>query len=105
LLRDRIDSYLRERGRDPTLKYIDPSYMIRSVPADPLDAELCLVLGQGAVHAAMAGRTNVMIGHWSRRFTHVPIDVAVRHRHRVEPNGPLWQRVVEATGQPADLGG
>ncbi|MEM6796022.1 MAG: ATP-dependent 6-phosphofructokinase [Acidobacteriota bacterium] len=94
---------LEARGLRHTLKYIDPSYIVRSLPANALDAEYCLRLGQLAVHAAMAGRTRLLIGFWNRHFTHVPIDAAVRERKRLDPKGAVWQRVLEATGQPASM--
>jgi 6-phosphofructokinase 1 len=99
LLRDEIRRYFSERGTELTLKYIDPSYMIRSLPANAIDSEYCLALGQHAVHAGMAGRTDVMIGFWNRHFTHVPIALATRSRKRIDPRGALWQRVTGATGQ------
>ena len=103
LLRDRLRAHFDAIGAPITLKYIDPSYTIRSHPANSLDSELCLVLAQHAVHAAMAGRTNVMIGYWNRNYTHVPISLAVLET-RLDPEDETWQRVLEATGQPAHLG-
>lgn len=103
LLRDRIKEYFKKVGMDMTLKYIDPSYMIRSTPASAYDSAFCLQLGHYAVHAGMAGKTNVLIGHWNSRFTHVPIPLATKGRKRVDPNGRLWSSVLAATGQPANL--
>lgn len=102
-LRDRIGAYFAGQGKDVTIKYIDPSYTIRSLPANSVDSEFCLMLGQHAVHAGMAGRTNMMVGHWNRHFTHVPIPLAVAGRKRLDPDGEIWQRVLEATGQPAAM--
>ncbi len=98
-LRDRIVGHFDSIGQPITMKYIDPSYLIRSIPATSLDAELCLALGQHGVHAGMAGYTDVMIGFWNQRFTHVPIPTAVQHRRHVDPHDPLWQRVLASTGQ------
>ncbi len=98
-LRDAIRSWFAERRLPVDVKYIDPSYIIRSVPATSLDAAFCLALGQHAVHAAMAGRTDVMIGHWNEVFTHVPLAMVTHGRRRLEPHSALWQRVLEATGQ------
>jgi 6-phosphofructokinase 1 len=100
LLRDRITAYLRERGVDSTLKYIDPSYQIRSVPASPADSVYCWNLARHAVHAAMAGNTEMLIGRWHGRFVHVPIALATRFRKQVDVNDELWLSVLEATGQP-----
>jgi 6-phosphofructokinase 1 len=102
-LRDEINRYLSARGVDVSVKYIDPSYIIRSLPAGSMDSEYCLVLGQHAVHAGMAGRTGMVIGFWNQSFTHVPIPLAVAERKRLDPYGEVWQRVLEATGQPFSM--
>jgi 6-phosphofructokinase 1 len=103
-LRDGIARHFTERGRNVPIRYIDPSYMIRSLPASSFDAQLCLVLGQHAVHAAMAGRTDMLVGTWNQRFTHVPIPLAVAHRKQLDPEGEAWQRVLEMTGQASSIG-
>jgi len=103
MLHSALGKWFSSQGMDVTIKYIDPSYMVRSLPANSVDSEFCLLLGQHAVHAAMAGRTNMMIGFWNQHFTHVPIPVAVRQRKQIDPDGELWQRVLDATGQPAKL--
>jgi 6-phosphofructokinase 1 len=102
-LRDRIRSHFRELGVRIDLKYIDPSYVIRSVRANAHDAVFCLLLGHNAVHAAMSGLTDMVVGDWKHTFTHVPIPAAVSARKKVDPKGPLWRSVLAATGQPADL--
>lgn len=88
-------------GVEINLKYIDPSYVIRSVPANPYDSVYCIRLAHAAVHAAMAGRTEMVVGRWRRRFIHIPIPLAISHRNQVDPSGDLWMSVLEATGQPA----
>lgn len=98
-LKKAIERHFRER-LPIALKYIDPSYLVRSVAANAGDAEYCLVLGQHAVHAGLSGRTNLLIGHWHGRFTHVPIALAVARRKTLDRRGATWQRVLEATGQP-----
>jgi 6-phosphofructokinase 1 len=82
------------------LKYIDPSYAIRSVPANPYDSVLCVRLAYNAVHAAMSGRTDMVVGRWNGRFVHVPIPAAIKQRYEVDPYGDLWMAVLESTGQP-----
>lgn len=101
LLRERIATHFAARGTDIAIRYIDPSYMIRSLPANALDAQYCLVLGQHAVHAGMSGRTNMLVGSWNGRFVHVPIPLATTGRRQLDPAGEEWQRVLETTGQPA----
>ena len=83
-LRDAIKDHLRRIGMEISIKYIDPSYMIRSVPANPHDSAFCLLLGQSAVHARMSGRTNMVISFWNHQLTHVPISVAVSQR-KIQP--------------------
>ena len=99
-LRDRIKSYFREKGLDINIKYIDPSYIIRSVPANSQDARLCDGFARNAVHAAMAGKTDLIIGDWYSVFVHVPIPAAISSRKKVDPESDLWNAVVSATGQP-----
>jgi 6-phosphofructokinase 1 len=100
-LETRLPTYLGKKGMDVTLKYIDPSYMIRSAPAAPNDSIYCARLGTHAVHAAMAGRTKTLISLVNNRFVYLPIEVAVSERNSVDPEGSLWRDVVEVTGQPA----
>ena len=102
-LRDRIPEAFRAQGISVSLKYIDPSYMIRSLPANARDANFCLRLGHAAVHAGMAGKTDTVIGSWRRRLTYVPIPMAVSSRKTVDPNGYLWRTVLSVTGQADDL--
>jgi len=104
-LRDQIRAYFKNEGIEMHLKYIDPSYIIRSVPANPKDSVFCLLLGHNAVHAGMAGRTNMVVGYWDSEYTHVPIPMAVSERKKIDPKGRLWSSVVESTGQPRDLAG
>jgi len=99
-LRDKISAHFKPIDFECNLKYIDPSYIIRSVPAIPADSVFCLRLAHAAVHAAMAGRTEVIIGSWHGRFVHVPMPLAIRNRQIVEPNGDLYLSVLESTGQP-----
>jgi 6-phosphofructokinase 1 len=101
LLKHRIIEYFAAAGVELNLKYIDPSYAIRSVPANPYDSVYCIRLAHNAVHAAMSGRTEMIVGRWHTRFVHVPMRLAVRQRYQVDPNGDLWMSVLESTGQPA----
>ena len=100
-----MTEYFRAAEIDVTVKYLDPSYAIRSLHANAMDAEFCFALGQHAVHAAMAGRTNAMIGYWNRAFTHVPIELAVAEPRRLDPDGEEWRRVLQITGQPMTIHG
>ena len=104
-MKDAINSYFRQTGMEINLKYIDPSYTIRSTAANPHDSAFCLLFGHNAVHAGMSGRTNMVVSFWNRQFTHVPISLAVSKRKKVDPEGILWSSVIESTGQPRDLCG
>jgi len=104
-LRTRILDYFAAEGIPVSLKYFDPSYVIRSVPANCDDSLLCDQLARHAVHAAMAGKTDVLIGFWYNCFVHVPIEAAVAERKQVSPESELWRAVLAATGQPARFGG
>jgi 6-phosphofructokinase 1 len=102
-LRDRIKDHFKKIGMEFNLKYIDPSYMIRSLPANPHDSAFCLLMGHNAVHAGMAGRTGIIIGFWNHQFTHVPISLAVSQRKKIDPGGWVWSSVLASTGQPSEI--
>jgi 6-phosphofructokinase 1 len=102
-LRDKVKEHFKPIGLEISLKYIDPSYTIRSVPASPHDSAFCLLLGHCAVHAGMSGRTNMVVSFWNSQFTHVPIALAVSERKKIDPDGPLWSVVLASTGQPRDM--
>ena len=102
-LKDRIQEYFNGINFEINLKYIDPSYIIRSTPANANDSIFCTLLATNAVHAAMAGKTDLVIGRWNNVFVHVPISAVISKRNTVDPDGMLWQSVLEATGQPASM--
>ena len=104
LTRDRVVNHFDRAGVELSLRYVDPGYAIRSVPANGYDAVYCLRLAQAAVHAAMAGRTSMVVGMWHGRFVHIPVPLATGGRNQVDPDGDLWMSVLEATGQPARFG-
>ena len=99
-LRHRIKAYFAERSLPVALKYFDPSYFIRSVPANVFDRVLCNQMGRLAVHAAMAGKTGMMVGMLHGSFVNVPIPCVVRERKNVDVCGALWRAVLESTRQP-----
>ena len=98
-LKKEILSYFEERKITVTLKYIDPSYIIRSLPANSNDHVFCSFLGRDAVHAAMAGKTGLLIGYWNNHFVHIPMSASAGKRKKIDPDGELWLSVLEATGQ------
>jgi 6-phosphofructokinase 1 len=100
-LAESIRRYFKVIKQELNLKYIDPSYIIRSAPANSSDQVFCSFLGQKAAHAAMAGKTNLLIGQWNDHFVHVPIAMAIAERKKVDPMGELWNSVLERTGQPS----
>ena len=99
-LRRRLTETFAAAEVELNLRYLDPSYAIRSVPADPFDSVYCIRLAHAAVHAAMAGRTGMVVGRWHGWFVHLPIPLVVGRRNQVDPHGDLWLSVLEATGQP-----
>lgn len=98
-LKDAIISHFKKKNISISLKYIDPSYIIRSLPANSNDHVFCSFLGRDAVHAAMAGKTKMLIGHWNNHFVHIPMEASAGKRKKVNPCGKLWHSVLESTGQ------
>jgi 6-phosphofructokinase 1 len=98
-LKARIEDYFRQKGMEVNLKYIDPSYTIRSVPANASDSIYCGALGQYAVHAGMAGKTGMLVGLMKDEYVHLPLKM-VSSGAQVNPEGNVWMRVLESTGQP-----
>jgi 6-phosphofructokinase 1 len=99
-LRDRIEGYFKAEKIPMVMRYFDPSYLIRSSPANSEDSILCDLFARHAVHAAMAGKTGLVIGYLHDRFIHVPIKLLASRQKRLDPNGPAWSAVLAATGQP-----
>jgi 6-phosphofructokinase 1 len=99
-LRDILTKHFAGTANPVTVKYIDPSYMIRSVPANAQDSIFCDALARNAVHAGMAGKTGIIVGRTHRIFTHVPLELVAREKKRIDPDGDLWLAVTETTGQP-----
>ena len=99
LLRKSVNTYLDARGMAHSIKYIDPSYIIRSIPANANDKVYCGFLGQYAVHAAMAGRTDMVVGKIQDRYVHLPLELVTRKRRKLNIYSDLWRAVLESTGQ------
>ncbi len=102
-LRDRIASAFSSGWNAVTVKYIDPSYVIRSSPANADDSIFCAQLAHNAVHAAMSGRTKMVVSLWNNTFTHVPIEAVISKRKQIDPGGSDWLSVLETTGQPVSM--
>ena len=103
LLKEKIAESFLQRKTPASVKYIDPSYIIRSVPANPQDNVYCSQLAQHAVHAAMAGKTGMIVGRWHCSFVNLPLELVTHGRKKVDPNGELWHTVMQSTGQPTRL--
>ena len=99
-LRDKIVEYFHNKQIPIQMKYFDPSYLIRSVPANAEDAAFCDALARNAVHAGMTGRTGITISYIHNQFVHIPIEMVISGRKKIDPNGSLWQTVLASTGQP-----
>jgi 6-phosphofructokinase 1 len=103
-LKKEMGRYFKEKDIEVNIKYIDPSYMVRAIPANENDSAFAGILAQSAVHAGMAGKTGIVIGRWNNEFTHVPIKTVNRYKKSIEDvNINFWYNVVEATGQPLKL--
>jgi len=99
-LREKIEAFFKAEGIPVAVRYFDPSYQVRSRPANCEDALLCDLFARHAVHAAMAGKTGVVVGFLHERFIHVPIELLVTHTKRLDPASGWWRSVLATTGQP-----
>jgi len=99
-LKEHIERHFQSKNISINLKYIDPSYVIRSVVANATDSIFCGFLSQMAVHAGMSGKTDMMVGLWNNMYVHIPIELSVARRKTIDIEGPLWMSVKESTGQP-----
>ena len=95
----KIKEHFDKIGKEVNIKYFDPSYMVRSIPAQGTDAIFCFQLAEAAVHAGMAGKTDMVVGSMNNAFSHVPIEYAVSERKKINPNGALWHAVLGITRQ------
>lgn len=102
-LKEKIKEKFESKNIPVTIKYIDPSYIIRSAPANANDSKFCGLLAQNAVHAAMAGKTDFVVGHWNHLFTLLPIPSTISEQKRIDMNDELWWNVLETTGQPVSM--
>jgi 6-phosphofructokinase 1 len=100
-LKEAITEYFTKEKMEITLKYIDPSYTIRSVAANTNDGVLCGLLARSAVHAGMAGKTKMLVGLCNNQFVHIPIEATAGKRKQVDCAGDMWMSVLETTGQPS----
>ena len=102
-LKEKISEEFKNKNFPHSIRYIDPSYIIRSAPANANDSKFCNLLAQNAVHAAMAGKTDFVVGFWNNQFTLMPIPMVVAKRKKIDVEGELWWNVLEATGQPISM--
>lgn len=100
-LKDRIESHFKSAGVPVVMRYFDPSYVIRSRPANCEDSILCDLYARHAVHAAMAGKTGLVIGYLHDSFIHVPVEALVAQKKQLDPGGGWWHAALASTGQPA----
>ena len=98
-LREKIETYFKAEKIPIVMRYIDPSYLIRSSPANAEDSILCDLFARNAVHAAMAGKTGVVIGYLHNQFVHVPVELLSSRHKSVDPHGFVWRAVLSTTGQ------
>ena len=98
-MREKIETYFKAEKIPVVMRYIDPSYLVRSSPANAEDSILCDLFARHAVHAAMAGKTGLVIGYLHNEFIHVPIELITSRKKSIDPNGFVWSAVLAATGQ------
>ncbi|MEI6393033.1 MAG: ATP-dependent 6-phosphofructokinase [Verrucomicrobiota bacterium] len=103
-LRERIEGHFKAQKIPMVMRYFDPNYLVRSSPANAGDSILCDLFARHAAHAAMAGKTGLVIGFLHDRFIHVPIQLLAHEEKRLDPEGPAWSAVLAATGQPHSFG-
>lgn len=103
IIKDKIKEYFTNKKIPYTLKYIDPSYIIRSIPANANDRVYCGFLGQHAVHAAMSGKTNMLVSKLQDRYIYLPISLVTQKRRKLNPDSNYWSAVISSTGQPAKM--
>ena len=103
-LRERIEGHFKAQKIPMVMRYFDPNYLVRSSPANAGDSILCDLFARHAAHAAMAGKTGLVIGFLHDRFIHVPIQLLAQEEKRLDPEGPAWSAVLAATGQPHSFG-
>ena len=101
-LKNAIDDYFKKINMEINLKYIEPSYLIRSVPANASDGIYCNSLGQYAVHAGMAGKTGILVALMQDEYVHLPLNSVASNR-KIDPRDDIWLRVLETTGQPPSM--
>ncbi|MDA3792655.1 MAG: ATP-dependent 6-phosphofructokinase [Elusimicrobia bacterium] len=102
-LKDELEDFFKKEEIEINIKYFDPSYIIRSIPANAMDSLYCVQLAQNAVHAALSGRTDMLISKWNAHYIHLPIEMVTKGRKKVNSDGRLWRTVMEATGQPYSM--
>jgi 6-phosphofructokinase 1 len=99
-MREHIEAYFKAEKIPVVMRYIDPSYLVRSSPANAEDSILCDIFARHAVHAAMAGKTGLVIGYMHNEFIHVPIELITSRKKSIDTRGFVWSAVLAATGQP-----
>ena len=100
-LRDAFNTHFAQRGIEMAMRYFDPSYQIRGRAANTEDALLCDSMGRHAVHAAMSGRTGLVVSYLHGQFVHVPVHLITSGSQRLDLDGELWRAVLSSTDQPA----
>ena len=103
-LKDQIDAYFKAEKTEVTIKYIDPSYIIRSAPANASDSIFCNRLAYQAVHGAMAGKTRFVVGLLNNQLVYLPISEVVLRRKKIDLEGEFWFAALQSTGQPFTMG-
>jgi 6-phosphofructokinase 1 len=99
-MKEKIETHFKKCGMEISMKYFDPSYQIRSSVAIAPDKIYCDRLGNAAVHAAMSGKTKMIVGLVNNEYVHIPVAAAVSQRSHVDPESSLWRDTLDSTHQP-----
>ncbi|MEX0313234.1 MAG: ATP-dependent 6-phosphofructokinase [Allomuricauda sp.] len=100
-LKERIKAYFSDMP--VTIKYIDPSYIVRSAPANSSDSVYCGRLAYHAVHGAMAGKTRFVVSKVNNKYVYIPITEVTKKRKKIDLESEFWFSVLQSSGQPFSL--
>ena len=103
-LKEQIGAYFKKKDTPVTIKYIDPSYIVRCAPANSSDSVYCSRLAYHAVHGAMAGKTKFVACKVNNQYVYIPISEVTKKRKKIDLEGEFWFSVLQSTGQPFSLG-
>ena len=84
-----------------SLKYVDPSYAVRSAPSNAADTIFCSRLAQHAAHGALGGSTAFAVGTVNTHYVEIPLQDFANRAAVCAVTGRIFGDLVRSTGQPA----